>query len=197
LNEKENQVLLAGHDSFESRYLEVKDEIVKVRPEFEKNDKLDWDEVEKEGLQLFQKQELLQDKYVVASDMQQGECDDEHEGIVKDLALEEHVGQQDFGVEMNVKSSTSEMVKVVNLLRSLVDDPTFFGLVRKLSVEQRLFYNHVLFCVQRFAEQQLKSFLTGGAGMGKSVLTSALFKDSHVGTMINQKWTKAPSKFLS
>jgi hypothetical protein len=77
---------------------------------------------------------------------------------------------------MNVKSSTSEMVKVVNLLRSFVDDPTFFGLVRKLNVEQRLFYNHILFCVLRFAEQQLKSFLTGGAGMGKSVLTSALFQ---------------------
>jgi hypothetical protein len=36
LNEKENQILLAGHNSFESGYLEVKDEIVKVRPEFEK-----------------------------------------------------------------------------------------------------------------------------------------------------------------
>jgi hypothetical protein len=98
-------------------------------------------------LRLFQEQELLQDEYVVAPDMQQGECDDEDEGIVKDPALKEHVGQQDFGVEMNVKSPTSEMVKVVNLSRYLVDDPTFFGLVRKLNVEQRLFYNHVMFCV--------------------------------------------------
>ena len=45
----ENQVLLADHDSFEARYLEVKDDIVKVRLEFEKIDELDWDEVEKEG----------------------------------------------------------------------------------------------------------------------------------------------------
>jgi hypothetical protein len=167
IDEEENRVLLAGHESFESRYLEVKDDIVKVRLEFEKNDELEWDEVEKEGLRLFQEQELLQDEYVVAPNMQQGECDDEHEGIIKDPALKKHVGQQDFGVEMNVKNSISETVKVINLSRSLVDDPTFFGLLRKLNVEQRLFYNHAMFSVQCCAEQQLKSFLTGGAGMGK------------------------------
>jgi hypothetical protein len=67
-------------------------------------------------------------------------------------------------------------VKVVNLSRALVNNPTYFDLVRKLNVEQRLYFNHVMYSVHRAPEVQLNCFLTGGAGMGKSDFTSVLFQ---------------------
>jgi hypothetical protein len=169
-------ILLDGHLSFEYRCLQVEAVIVRVRCDFEKNEHLNWEEVEAEGKRLFEEQNNLVDEFVVAPDMQQGECDDEAEDIDKDPAFNEHVGHQDFGVDLNIKTANNSMVKVVNLSRALVDDPTYFGLVRKLNVEQRLFFNHVMYLVHRAPEVQLKCFLTGGAGMGKSVLTSALFQ---------------------
>jgi hypothetical protein len=136
-----------------------------------------WEEVEAEGKRLFEEQDNFVDEFVVAPDMQQGECDDEAEGIDKDLAkLDEHVAHQDFGVELNIKTANNSMVKVVNPSPALVDDPTYFGLVQKLNVEQRLFFNHVMYSVHWAPEIQLKCFLTAGAGIGKSVLTSTLFQ---------------------
>jgi hypothetical protein len=143
INAVENEILLDGHSSFKSRYLQVEAIIVRVRCNFEKNEHLNWEEVEAEGKRLFEEQDNLLDEFVVAPEMQQGECDDEAEGINKDPALEEHVSQQDFGVQLNIKTANNSMVKVVNLFRALVDDPTYFGLVRKLNVEQRLFSRNV------------------------------------------------------
>jgi hypothetical protein len=176
LNAVKNEFVLDGHQSFKSCYLQVENVIVRVRRDFEKNEHLNWEEMEAEGKRLFEEQEGLLDEFVVAPNMQQGECDDEAEGIDKDPALDEHVGHQDFGVELNIKTANNSMVKVVNLSRALVDDPTYFGLVWKLNVKQRLFFNHVMYSVHRAPEVQLKCFLTGGASMGKSVLTSALFQ---------------------
>jgi hypothetical protein len=144
LNAVENDILLDGHPSFKSRYQQVEEVLVRVRRDFEKNEHLNWEEVEAEGKRPFEEQESLLDEFVVAPNMQHGECDDEAEGIDKDPALDEHVGHQDFGVELNIMTANNSMVKVVNLSRSLVDDPTYFGLVRNLNVEQRLFFNHVL-----------------------------------------------------
>jgi hypothetical protein len=176
LNAVENDILLDGHPSFKSRYLQVEDVLVQVRRDFEKNEHRNWEEVEAEGKRVFEEHENLLDEFVVAPNMQQGECDIEAEGIKKDPALDEHVGHQDFGVELNIKTANNSMIKVVNISRALVDDSTYFGLVRKLNVEQQLFFNHVMYSVHQASEVQLKCFLTGGAGMGKSVLTSALFQ---------------------
>jgi hypothetical protein len=131
LNAVENDILLDGHPSFKSRYLQVKAVIVRVRCDFERNEHLNWKEVEAEGKHLIEEQENLVDEFVVAPDMQEGECDDEAEGINKDPALDEHVGHQDFGVELNIKTASNSMVKVVNLSRALIDDPTYFGIVQK------------------------------------------------------------------
>jgi hypothetical protein len=85
--------------------------------------------VEAKGKRLFEEQDSLVDEFVVAPNRQQGECDDEAEGINEEPALEEHVGHQDFGVELNIKTTNNSMVKVVNLSRALVDNPIYFGLV--------------------------------------------------------------------
>jgi hypothetical protein len=50
---------------------------VRVRRDFEKNEHLNWEEVEAEGKRLFEEQESLLDEFVVAPNMQQGECGDE------------------------------------------------------------------------------------------------------------------------
>jgi hypothetical protein len=129
-------------------------------------------EIEQEGRRLFEEQQSVLDKYVVAPNMQQEDCED----VVKDPALEEHdVGHQDLGVEMGLHRAGNRNVKVVNVANPLIDDSSYFELVRKLNTEQRLFFKHYIYMVQRHPNVHLKCFLTGGAGMGKSVATPALY----------------------
>ena len=48
-------------------------------------------------------------------------------------------------------------------------------LVQSLNVRQRQFFNHVLQWV-KLKEEQIYAFLSGGAGVGKSVLITALYQ---------------------
>jgi hypothetical protein len=175
LNAVENSLLQGGKANFQDLYEELEPRIWKVRAEFEHNNDLDWEEIEQEGRRLFEEQQSVLDKYVVAPNMQQEDCEDEEEGVVTDPALEEHVGHRDLGVEMGLHRAGDGNVKVVNVANPVIEDSSYFELVRKLDTEQRLFFNHYIYMVQRHPNVQLKCFLTGGAGMGKSVATSALY----------------------
>jgi hypothetical protein len=176
-NSVENALLLAGESNFQARYDELQPQIRKVRAEFEHNDHLNCpEEIEQEGRGLFEEQQCALDEYVVATNMQQEDCEDKEEGVVKDPALEEHVGHQDLGVEMGLRRASDGNAKVVNVANPIIEDSSYFELVRKLNTEQRLFFNHYMYMVQRHSDVQLKCFLTGGAGMGKSVATLALYQ---------------------
>jgi hypothetical protein len=144
LNAEENELLLAGRSTFKDRYGELEPQIRKIRVEFEHNENLDWAEIEQEGRRLFENQESAVDKYVISPNMQHEDCEDEEEGIVKDVALEEHVGQQDIGIEMGLRWASDGNVKIVNVANPLIEDSSYFELVRKLNAEQRLFFNHYL-----------------------------------------------------
>jgi hypothetical protein len=176
LNAFENELLLAGWSNFKDRYGELEPQIRKIRAEFEHTENLDWEEIEQEGRRLFEDQQSAVDEYVVSPNMQHEDCEDEEEGIVKDPALEEHVGQQDIVVKMGLRRASDGNVKVVNVANPLIEDSRYFELVRKLNTEQRLFLIHYLNMIQRHFNVQLECFLSGGIGMGKSVAMSALYQ---------------------
>ena len=63
----------------------------------------------------------------------------------------------------------------VELTTNRMNDTDFRSLVRSLNKEQKQFFNHVLHSV-KVSDDQLSLFLSGGAGVGKSWLTNALYE---------------------
>ena len=68
------------------------------------------------------------------------------------------------------RSSNSE-----ELVIKRMDDVNFRNLVRSLTKEQKLFFYHVLHSV-KVSDEPLRLFLSGGAGVGKSWLTNAMYE---------------------
>ena len=56
-----------------------------------------------------------------------------------------------------------------------MDDVNFRNLVSSLNKEQKLFFYHVLHSVN-VSDELLRLFLSGGAGVGKSWLTNAMYE---------------------
>ena len=63
----------------------------------------------------------------------------------------------------------------VELTTSRMNDTDFRNLVRSLNKEQKQFFNHLLHSVN-VSDDQLSLFLSGGAGVGKSWITNALYE---------------------
>jgi hypothetical protein len=63
----------------------------------------------------------------------------------------------------------------VELTTNQMNDTDFRNLVRSLNKEQWQFFNHVLHSV-KVSDDQLSLFLSGGAGVGKSWVTNALYE---------------------
>ena len=55
----------------------------------------------------------------------------------------------------------------------------YHELVRSLNMKQREFFNHVVTWMKT-KQEPLYAFLTGGAGVGKSVLVNAVFQALHI-----------------
>ena len=56
-----------------------------------------------------------------------------------------------------------------------MSDNNYYALVRSLNEKQRQFFNHVLHSVKT-KDDPLRLFLSGGAGVGKSTVTNALYE---------------------
>lgn len=61
------------------------------------------------------------------------------------------------------------------LLMKRMSDNDYYALVRSLNEEQRQFFYHVLHSVKT-KDDPLRLFLSGGAGVGKSTVTNALYE---------------------
>ena len=57
----------------------------------------------------------------------------------------------------------------------MLPDEQYLNLLRSLNLRQREFFNHVLYWI-KCKEEPLYAFLSGGAGVGKSVLIKALYQ---------------------
>ena len=61
------------------------------------------------------------------------------------------------------------------LLIKRLSDAEYYKLVRSLNEKQRQFFYHVLHSIKT-SDKPLKLFLSGGAGVGKSTVTNALYE---------------------
>ncbi|MCG8076810.1 MAG: AAA family ATPase [Candidatus Thiodiazotropha taylori] len=79
--------------------------------------------------------------------------------------------QYDIGIEIQATCS----VPSVQTNSVLLPEDQYLCLLRSLNLRQREFFNHVIFWL-KCKEEPLYAFLSGGAGVGKSVLIKALYQ---------------------
>ena len=162
--------LIQGQRSYQSRYLSLKNFIEKKAHEYEKNaDELD------DALERAENEENFD---VVAPGSEQVERDDTEIGakyssefIYFDPDRPENQRQYDIARDVELAVSTVE----ISIRRKTMPDLKFKELVNSLNVKQREFFVHILQTV-KINKEKLHLFLSGGAGVGKSVLVTALFE---------------------
>ena len=77
----------------------------------------------------------------------------------------------DIGIEIGVGCSSV----IVESNESLLPEEQYLQLLRSLNSKQRHFYNHVIHWIKT-KDEPLYAFLSGGAGVGKSVVIKALYQ---------------------
>lgn len=170
----ESDAILAGSSDFKSRYEELKSSILEERALFHKNLDVDYDDLAADLRNVdltdidwgesFNFAPLVQhmDERQGAGTLEEGENPDE----IPDT--------YDLAQDLRTASTGSRVS--LEKLDNIDTDPDYRQAVRSLNTEQRLFFNHFLHCMKRTPEQQRFHFLSGGAGVGKSVLTRAVLQ---------------------
>ena len=112
----------------------------------------------------------------IAPSTEQNEIDDQEEGSNESESFlyfnpDRPENQQNYDIGIDIGLSARTVIIDVNQSRMSTDD--FIKLVRSLNLEQMEFFLHVLKSI-KLNKQPLRTFLTGGAGVGKSVVIRAL-----------------------
>jgi len=110
----------------------------------------------------------------------QQECDDETVGSTPsgqfgfyDPKRTMQQQKYDIGYDIHAPSKVSD-----ELIKGCIPDADYLDLVRQLNQKQREFFIHVMQSAKTSTEP-LRIFLTGGAGVGKSVVIRALYQALH------------------
>lgn len=80
----------------------------------------------------------------------------------------------DIGPDLDLSSKVSK----IEMSAVCIPDEEFHKLLQCINVKQRECYTHVVTCIQH-KNEPLYSFLTGGAGAGKSAVIDAIFQSLH------------------
>ena len=160
--------LLSNFTSYHEKYLHVKDTIEEQRCEYA----VCSDDLNEIQDRLNNTDEDNLDRYdQIAPNTQDVESKDESEGI-KDLQPdfnEAYDLSDDIGIPSTALNRQEQLI-----LNELQDDK-FREIVQKLNKEQKQFFYHILHHVKT-SDEPFYSFLSGGAGVGKSHLTKALYQ---------------------
>ena len=171
----EHTDLLGGCDSYEAHYKKISHVIENRVSRYEHHT----DELEEAMLAAEEDHNAQYDE--LAPNAQQANADDEAEGQQEtdefihfnpDRPTQHR--QCDIGSEIGVVSGSS----IISENPSRLPDDQYNKLVRNLNDKQREFFFHVLH-VMKTTTDPMHVFLSGGAGVGKSVLIKALYQALH------------------
>lgn len=167
---KEIDDLLGSHSSYESKFIQNKDIIFNNREAYAL-DKGVADIVEDNEMVL------LNDNANVISALQHSEEIDLN--IEDQMCLDhgcfnpETAGvSYDLGLDLGI---TRKQVEINDLVFNTMNDEEYRKLTCELNVKQKQFFYHILHSVKT-DQLPLYCFLSGGAGVGKSVLTTCLYQ---------------------
>lgn len=156
----EDELLLAGYDTFEARYMAEKDLIDHNSAPYDYNSSIDWEEVERYAEQTAEADAELADSSLP------NVC---HPPAPPDATPAEFIVPPDFRT-----SSVSSSIEKLPSAQRLLPDEEFRSQMRLLTLTQRAFVYHVLHVLKHPGSRPPVLFLTGGAGTGKSLLFRCL-----------------------
>lgn len=135
---------------------------------------------------LEQAEQMAQDDLTEAYDelapgAQQTDADDEYEGTVDSETFvhfnpERPIEQREYDIGSDVGIPSTRQLNEQSSVR--LPDDEYLKLVASLNLKQREFFNHVMQWIKS-KQEPIHAYLSGGAGVGKSVLIRALYQALH------------------
>jgi len=169
--------LLGKNESYIDNYMKFKDIIHKKMNEYEKN---------AEALDLAQ-QNVEQEDSLDFAQVAPANVQREHDDESCPVRLSSEFGfydpdrptaqrNLDIGMSIGLSSRTEDIQP--DILPGRIPDTEYLALVRSLNYKQRTVLKHILKHIKT-SNDPLNLFITGGAGVGKSVLLTAIFQSLH------------------
>ena len=173
----ENKDLLNGHKTYQDHFNIVNEKIQLKKKEYDANTELS-DEVE--TVAQTQTVDIFDD---VCPNIESVEAEDgEQEPLLStkyafyNPKTQSHA-YYDLGPDIGVFSSDAN--NDIELVQNRLSEKDYLELMAKLNKKQREIFTHIVHSVTDKPEEQLCVFITGGAGVGKSVLIRTLFQSLH------------------
>ncbi|XP_062584589.1 uncharacterized protein LOC134246276, partial [Saccostrea cucullata] len=167
--------LLCGQQSFEQSFNQKKFFLAQKIKQYEHNADV-----------LEQAEQMAQDDLTEAYDelapgAQQTDADDEYEGNVDSETFvhfnpERPIEQREYDIGNEVGIPSTRQLNEQSSVR--LPDDEYLKLVASLNLKQREFFNHVMQWIKS-KQEPIHAYLSGGAGVGKSVLIKALYQALH------------------
>ena len=167
----EEKDLISGFATFEAHYKALKTSIEPKSNEYEHHA----EELEL-ARQMMEDEDNAYDQIAPNAEQENREAEDE--GIIEADKFvyfnpNRVVEQRHYDIGIELQSSCS--VPLVETTGIMLPDDEYLTLLRNLNLRQREFFNHVVHWI-KCKDTPIYAFLTGGAGVGKSVVIRALYQ---------------------
>ena len=167
----EQKDLIGSFGTYEARYNSVQTSLVSKRNEYEHHA----EELEI-ARQMMENEERDYDQ--IAPNAEQENRETEEEGSAESEKFvcfnpSRVVEQRHYDIGIELQSTCS--MPPVETSGILLPDDEYLQLLRSLNLRQREFFNHIVHWI-KCKDEPVYAFLTGGAGVGKSVVIRALYQ---------------------
>ena len=174
---KEERDLLNGHNTYEDHFKAVSKKIRCTRNDYDANSEF-LDEVE-----VAVEAQTLENFVEVSPNIESVEAQDSMKVPVQSTKYafyspekREH-SYYDLGADIGVATHISN--DDVEMMQDRLPEKEYFRLLSSLNEKQRQIFTHIIHSITFRPEIQLCVFLTGGAGVGKSVVIRTLYQALH------------------
>ena len=167
----EHKDLLGSFDTYEAHYNTVQMSLIPKRNEYEHH----IEELEL-ARQMMEDEQREYDQTAPNAEQENREAEEEGSKESEQFVyfnpsrVVEHI-HYDIGIELQSTCS----VPPVETTGILLPDDEYLTLLRSLNLRQREFFNHIVHWI-KCKDEPVYAFLTGGAGVGKSVVIRALYQ---------------------
>ena len=163
--------LIGCFGTYEAHYNSVQTSLISKRNEYEHHA----EELEL-ARQMMEAEERDYDQIAPNAEQENREAEEEGSGESEKFVCfnpSRVVEQRHYDIGIELQSTCS--VPPVETNSILLPEEEYLGLLRSLNLRQREFFNHIVHWI-KCKDEPVYAFLTGGAGVGKSVVIRALYQ---------------------